>query len=132
MGLKRVLIQGEAYPVLYDMYGLAKVMEISQCTFGDILEKAGRFQDFTKMQHGDLLFVFDLVYAGFINGCEEEGMEFPFSKRELSRLIPLVSEEMNQVMEEFQKGMTSFIAADEQKKTSTPTRKTASKKVKSA
>lgn len=118
MQLKRVLVDGKRYPILYDMYALSLLMDEAKTDFGGILEMAGRFGDFAKMQGGDLRFVFDVIYIGFKNGSEEEGIEFPYTKRQLSRLIPLTGETIEEIMLEFQNGMTSSIAPEEQKKTS--------------
>lgn len=112
-GLKRVLIQGKPYAVLFDMYGLARIMEEADCSFGDLMEKAGRMADFRNMKGEDLRFIYDVVYAGFANGAEEEQKEFPHTKRELSRMVPLISEPMTEIMQEFQRGMNSNISASE-------------------
>ena len=50
MQLKRVLVDGKRYPILYDMYALSLLMDEAKTDFGGILEMAGRFGDFAKMQ----------------------------------------------------------------------------------
>lgn len=122
MQLKRVLIDGGSYPVLYDMMALSLLMDESNTDFGGILEKAGRFGDFAKMKGDDLRFVFDVIYVGFKNGCEEEGIDFPYTKRQLARLLPLTGEAIKDVMMEFERGMTSSISADEEQKKTIPTK----------
>lgn len=127
MELKRVLIQGKPYPVLYDMYGLARIMDEANVTFGELLEKVGRFETLADLKGEDLRFVYDLIWVGFAEGCEEEGIDFPYTKRQLTKHIPLIGDRMNEIMAEFQKGMSSDIDQDDQKKAPVKTKKAKAK-----
>lgn len=111
--MKRVSIRGQSYAVSYDMLGLALIMELSEMTFGQLLETTGRFADFTQMGGKDLRFLYNVVYAGFINGADESGEEFPLSKRELVQAVPLNGPEIVAIMQVFQEGMASAIGGDE-------------------
>jgi hypothetical protein len=92
-------------------------MEENEIDFGGLLEKVGRFQNITELKGEDLRFIYDLIFVGFDEGCIEEGIEFPYTKRQLSKKINLLGEEMGEIFAEFQKGMTSDIEEPDQKKT---------------
>jgi len=114
--MKRVSFQGKPHAVVFDMWGLSEIMNEAECTFGDIINMSETFSDFTKITGKDLQFLYVIIHNGLKSGALENGESFPYTPRQLSRLIPLNSDLLGEVMQEFQKGISTAIGAEEAQK----------------
>lgn len=117
IGLRSILINGEAYPVFYGMYGLALIMEKNNLDLGGVfvkiqslISKAGE----GKIGGSDLIFMYDFIHAGFATGSMMENKTFPYNAIQLSGLIHFDGPELEDIFLCFSETMPHI--KEEQKK----------------
>lgn len=90
--LKSFSINGEAYPISFDVYAITMIMEETKLSYGDLMRKLAALEDFQSSTAEDLRFVFKVIRMGFENACEDAGIEFNITDRQLMKTPGLMNE----------------------------------------
>lgn len=90
--LKSFSINGEAYPISFDVYAITMIMEETELSYGDLMRKLAGMEDFQSSTAEDLKFVFKVIRKGFENACEDQGIKFEVTDRQLMKVPGLMNE----------------------------------------
>lgn len=102
---KITLSNGEAYPILFGPFAFAILSEWTNLSFTQIDERINGLLRASQgsdqggeivpehndkglaVKGADLIFIYDLIRAGFYTGCQMERAEFPYNTAQLSTLL---------------------------------------------
>jgi hypothetical protein len=128
IGLKHVSINGQPYPVFYNTYGFALLMEKHDLSLGEVHEKIVKLSDIQAIKGEDLRFLYDFIYAGFIGGCKKEKIDFPYSAEDLMVEIGLLGGDLVTIFSAFSDSMPQVDPEGQKKVQKAPTRTRTRKK----